>query len=83
MVIASAKKCLFLFQCRETTQGKDVVPLSIVHGPQDWVASDFTGEANAYKWQYCLTAEDIAEIEAALIYLKGRGVEIEVIWGHR
>ena len=63
---------------REATQGKDVVPGSIVRGPQDWVAADFKGECNLHKWQYQLTSEDIAEIDAALMHVKGLGIRIEV-----
>ena len=68
-----------LCMLRETVQGVDVTPSSIVTGPQDWVAADFKGEANTHKWQYQLTAADIAEIEAALQHVKAKGLPIEVM----
>ena len=50
-------------------------------GPQDWVADDFRGEANAHKWQYILTDADIVEIEAALKSIVEKGIKIEVHLG--
>ena len=56
-------------------------PYTIVTGPQDWVADDFRGEANAHKWQYILTDADIIEIEAALKSIVEKGIKIEVNLG--
>jgi hypothetical protein len=63
---------------RHTVQGVDVQPYSIVTGPNDWKAQDFRGDENAHKWQYHLTDDDIAEVEAALAAVKQRGLKIEV-----
>ena len=64
--------------CRKTTQSVDVEPFTIVQGPQDWVAADFHGEANAHKWQLVLDESDIAEIEAALKGVEDKAIKIEV-----
>ena len=78
LVVKFPLKTLAASPHRKTTQGVDVEPYTIVTGPQDWVADDFRGEANAHKWQYILTDADIIEIEAALKSIVEKGIKIEV-----
>lgn len=46
--------------------------------PQDWVAADFRGEANAHKWHLVLSEADVEEVVAAAQAVEARGLKVEV-----